>query len=606
MALPIEDYALIGDCETAALVGINGSIDWLCLPSFASGACFAALLGNSENGRWMIAPSEKVISVRRRYRPATLILETYMETANGAVTLIDWMPPRTSTAVPDIMRIVEGTKGEVAMQMDLSIRFDYGWVVPWVRRIAGCTLQATAGPDSLILRSCVPHHGENLHTVADFTVAEGERLPFELAWFPTYGDKPDPSDLEESLRKTESWWARWCGKCQYEGPYSDAVLRSLVTLKALTYGPTGGVIAAATTSLPEQLGGVRNWDYRYCWIRDASFTLHALAGGGYTHEARRWREWLVNAVAGSPSEMHIMYGLSGERRLPELELDWLPGYEGSRPVRIGNGAHSQFQLDVYGEMMNTMYIAERSGLPRSAEAWNVQLAVMRFLEQAWTLPDHGIWEMRGPRRHFTHSKVMAWVAFDRAIKSVQEFGYAGPLERWREIRAQIHDEVCRLGFDAEMNTFVQYYGARHVDASLLMIPLVGFLPPDDYRMRGTVDAVQQRLVRNGLVDRYPTMPEVDGLPAGEGAFLICTFWLIDNLALQGRFKEAEELFERIIAMRSDVGLLAEEYEPDAGRMLGNYPQAFSHVGLINTAHILSNRRIGRVNIIDISIPGANQ
>jgi GH15 family glucan-1,4-alpha-glucosidase len=585
-SLLIEDYALVGDCETAALVGRDGSIDWLCFPRFDSGACFAALLGDSENGRWLLSPKDRVLSSNRQYRPDTLILETEFETESGAVKIIDWMPPRSTTAAPDLFRMAVGTRGRVTMRMELRIRFDYGLVVPWVHRTRQGDIQATAGPDSVLFRTKIEHHGEDFRTLAEFPVSEGQRITFELAWFPTYGRPPEESDVEESLRKTEAWWRQWSQKCTYQGEWREAVIRSFITLKALTYGPTGGVVAAATTSLPEKVGGVRNWDYRYCWIRDASFTLYALASGGYIEEAEAWRKWLVNAVAGKPSGMHIMYGLAGERRLPELELDWLSGYEGSKPVRTGNTAHTQFQLDVYGEMMNAMYVAQRAGLPLSLEAWRIQLALLEFLQDGWKKTDHGIWEMRGPRRHFTHSKVMAWLAFDRGIRSVEEFGYKGPLTLWRSIREKIHDEVCRNGFDAGLNSFVQYYGAKHVDASLLMIPLVGFLPPDDARVRGTIDAVQNRLMRNGFVDRYPTMPEVDGLPAGEGAFFICTFWLVDNLVLLNRYQEAKEKFEGLLQLRNDVGLMAEEYDPNDRRFLGNYPQAFSHVGLINAAFIL--------------------
>ncbi|NLT65171.1 MAG: glycoside hydrolase family 15 protein [Acidobacteria bacterium] len=587
MPLRIEDYGLIGDCETAALVGCDGSIDWLCFPRFDSGACFAALLGTPENGRWQLAPAEEVVAVRRRYRPGTLVLETEMETAHGVVAIIDWMPLRDVTSTPDVMRIVEGRRGKVPMHMHLTIRFDYGWVVPWVRRTRLGDLRATAGPDSLLFHAGAEFHGEGMHTVADFTVSEGDRIPFMLTWFPTYSDEPPRFDPEVSLRETEAWWRKWSGRCSYSGPWREAVVRSFVILKALTYRPTGGVVAAPTTSLPELIGGTRNWDYRYCWIRDATFTLYALVMGGYIDETCAWREWLVNTVAGRPSELHLMYGLAGERRLPELELDWLAGYEESRPVRIGNAAHRQFQLDVYGEMMDAMYAAERSGLPPSGEAWRIELALLRFLEEGWKRPDHGIWEMRGPRRHFTHSKVMAWVAFDRGIKLVEEFGHDGPVDRWRQIRAEIHEEVCREGFHPGMNTFVQYYGARHTDASLLMLPVVGFLPADDPRVIGTVEAIQSRLTEDGFVHRYLNLPELEVLPPGEGAFLLCTFWLADNLALQGRREEAREIFEKLVGLCNDVGLLSEEYAFEERRLVGNFPQAFSHVGLINTARNLT-------------------
>jgi GH15 family glucan-1,4-alpha-glucosidase len=582
----IEDYALIGDCQTAGLVARNGSIDWLCFPRFDSPACFAALLGTSDHGRWLLAPATEVRQIRRRYRPGTLVLETEYETDSGVVTVIDFMPPRGGT--PDLIRIVEGTRGEVPMQMVLTIRFDYGSVVPWVRRTDD-GIRAIAGPETLYCRTRTELTGKGLHTVANFTIVAGQRLPFELAWSPTHGREPEPLDAERSLTETERWWSEWSNRCAFEGEWRDAVVRSLITLKALTYAPTGGIVAAPTTSLPEQIGGVRNWDYRYCWLRDATFTLYSLMAGGYTEEACAWREWLVNAVAGIPSELQIMYGLGGERRLTELELEWLPGYEGSSPVRIGNAAYRQHQLDVYGEVMDALHLTRRSGLPPSENAWRLQRGMLAFLEGDWQNPDEGIWEVRGPQRHFTHSKVMAWVAMDRAVKSVEEFGLEGPADKWRQIRAHIHDEVCREGFDPALNSFVQYYGSKDPDASLLMLPLVGFLPATDPRMLGTVDCIQRRLVHDGFVRRYPAALEVDGLPPGEGTFLLCTFWLADNLALQGRFAEAREIFERLLDLRNDVGLLSEQYDPDAHRLVGNFPQAFSHVGLINTARNLARR-----------------
>ncbi len=582
----IEDYALIGDCQTGALVARDGSIDWLCFPRFDSAACFAALLGTPEHGRWLLAPAAETRRVRRRYRPGTLVLETEYETDAGLVRLIDFMPPRTGT--PELIRIVEGVRGVVPMRMELVIRFDYGSVVPWVRR-SERGIRATAGPETLYCRTGTELHGRGLHTVGDFTVAAGQMVPFELAWSPTHHDEPEPTDPVQSLRETESWWTEWSGRCTFHGEWHDAVVRSLITLKALTYAPTGGIVAAVTTSLPERIGGVRNWDYRYCWLRDATFTLYSLMVGGYTDEARAWREWLINAVAGTPSTLQIMYGLGGERRLTELELEWLPGYEDSSPVRIGNAAHHQHQLDVYGEVMDALHLARRSGLPPSENAWRVQRALLDFLETDWQKPDEGIWEVRGPQRQFTHSKVMAWVAMDRAVKSVEEFGLEGHASKWRQIRQQIHDEVCREGFDPALNSFVQYYGSKDPDASLLMLPLVGFLPATDPRMLGTVEYIQRRLVRDGFVDRYPTVPEVDGLPPGEGAFLLCTFWLADNLALQGRTGEARDIFERLLNLRNDVGLLSEQFDPDARRLLGNFPQAFSHVGLINTARNLTRR-----------------
>ena len=586
MASRIEDYALIGDCHTAALVGRDGSIDWLCFPRFDSAACFASLLGTPDHGRWLIAPAGEIQHIHRRYRPGTLVLETEYRTDGGAVRLIDFMPLRSRT--PELMRIVEGVSGTVSMHMDLAIRFDYGSVVPWVRR-SPHGIRATAGPETLYCRTDAALTGRGLRTVAEFTVTAGQRVPFELAWSPTHESEPELSDPELSLRETEEWWTAWSDRCTFQGEWREAVLRSLITLKALTYAPTGGIVAAATTSLPECLGGVRNWDYRYCWLRDATFTLYALKVGGYTDEASAWREWLVNAVAGTPSTLQIMYGLAGERRLTELELKWLPGYEGAAPVRIGNAAHEQHQLDVYGEVMDALHVARRAGLPPSEYAWRVQHALMDFLETDWHKPDEGIWEVRGPRRQFTHSKVMAWVAMDRAVKSVEEFGLEGPAAKWRRIRSQIHEEICREGFDPALNSFVQYYGSKEPDASLLMLPLVGFLPATDPRMIGTVDYIQRRLVRNGFVDRYLSAENVDGLPPGEGAFLLCTFWLADNLALQGRNDEATEIFYRLLDLRNDVGLLSEQYDPDARRMVGNFPQAFSHVGLINTACNLLQR-----------------
>jgi GH15 family glucan-1,4-alpha-glucosidase len=580
----IEDYALIGDCQTAALVGRDGSIDWLCVPRFDSPACFAALLGTPEHGRWLIAPAGKVRAVQRRYRANTLVLETEFETDDGVVAVVDCMPPRTRA--PDVIRVVEGRRGRVAMRMELVMRPAYGSRVPWVRRVNG-DLLAVAGRDALRLRSTVGVHGKDLRTVADFEVAEGQTASFELTWFPSHEAPPSPYDPQEAVRRTERWWQDWSARCTYEGEWREAVVRSLITLKALTYAPTGGVVAAATTSLPEQLGGVRNWDYRYCWLRDATFTLYALLLVGYVDEARAWRRWLLRAVAGAPSQAQIMYGLAGEQWLPELEIPWLPGYEGARPVRVGNAASGQFQLDVYGEVMDALHFARRSGVPASKPAWRVQRALVRFVESAWERPDEGIWEVRGPRRHFTHSKVMAWVALDRGVKAVERFGHDGPVERWRQIRDRIHADACRHGFDPDLNAFVQYYGSHDLDASLLMIPLVGFLPANDPRMLGTVEAIRKHLMVNGFVLRYPTAPHVDGLPPGEGAFLPCTFWLADNLALQGRRAEAREIFERLLALRNDVGLLSEQYDPAARRLVGNFPQAFSHVGLINTAQNLT-------------------
>jgi GH15 family glucan-1,4-alpha-glucosidase len=583
----IEDYALIGDCETAALVGRDGSIDWLCLPRFDSPACFAALLGTPDNGRWLIAPVAEPRAVRRRYRGETLVLETEFEVEDGVVALIDCMPVRTD--VLDVFRIVEGRRGAVRMRMELVIRFAYGSLIPWVRRTDD-GLMAIGGPDLVRLRTPVALQNEAFRTMAEFTVSAGERVPFTLVWHPSNMVTPPVHDPEHSVEETEDWWREWSGKCQYDGAYREAVVRSLITLKALTYRPTGGLVAAATTSLPERLGGVRNWDYRFCWLRDATFALYALMIGGYTEEARAWREWLVRAVAGKPSQAQIVYSVLGERLLPEWELSWLPGFDGSKPVRIGNAAWQQFQLDVYGEVMDALHCARRVGLHHDENAWRVQRALVEYVESAWKEPDEGIWEVRGGRRHFTHSKIMAWVALDRAVKAVERHELPGDAGRWRQIRETIHAEVCRKGFDETLNTFVQYYGAKEPDASLLMIPLVGFLPAWDPRVRGTLEAIQSHLTTDGFVARYRTDPTIDGLPPGEGAFLACSFWLADNLALQGWRDEARDLFERLLAVRNDVGLLAEEYDPGSGRHLGNFPHAFSHMALINTAENLTRRR----------------
>jgi GH15 family glucan-1,4-alpha-glucosidase len=585
MACRIEDYALIGDCYTAALVACDGSIDWLSFARFDSGACFAALLGTPEHGRWLLAPRAAIRRTRRKYRDNTLILETEFETAEGTVALVDFMSVRDN--VPSLSRVVEGRRGRVTMGMELSIRCDYGSIVPWVRRCDGGIL-AIAGPDSLMLRAPVEMRGEAFTTVAEFTVAAGESVPFTMTWHPSHLEPPPPVDTEQSLHEAEAWWQEWAARCNYRGPYREAVVRSLITLKALTYAPTGGIVAAATTSLPEQIGGVRNWDYRYCWIRDAAFVLLAFLNAGYQEEARSWRDWLLRAIAGNPDATNIMYGLAGERRLTELVLDWLPGYENSRPVRIDNAASQQFQLDIYGEMLDALYLARRLGMEPAPAAWNVGRALVNFVASVWQQPDEGIWEVRGPRRHFTHSKVMAWVALDRAVKAVENFGVEGPVDAWRLTRDAIHDEVCRKGFSIELGSFVQYYGAEQVDASLLLLPLVGFLPASDPRVRGTVEAVQRHLLRDGFVARYEPKEDVDGLPPGEGAFLACTFWLADNLALLGRRDEATQIFERLLELRNDVGLLSEEYDPHAKRLVGNFPQAFSHIGLVNTAMNLSS------------------
>jgi GH15 family glucan-1,4-alpha-glucosidase len=584
MGKPLEDYALIGDCQTGALVARDGSIDWLCLPRFDSGACFAALLGTDDHGFWRIAPSGQPVQVKRGYRGDTLVLETEFSTAEGTVALLDFMPPRGRSF--DLVRIVEGRRGRVPMEMVLQIRFDYGSIVPWVRRTEG-GIVAIGGPDMVRLRTTAPLVGEGLRTVSRFTVGQGERLSFDLTWFPSHEVAPAPIDPASALVETEDFWRRWSARSRYRGSWSDAVARSLVTLKALTYAPTGGIVAALTTSLPEHLGGVRNWDYRYCWLRDATFTLQALAGAGYLDEARAWREWLLRAAAGTPSQLRIMYGVAGERRLPELELPWLPGYEGSRPVRTGNGAHTHRQLDVFGELLDAMHQCWRVGLTPEPGAWRLERAVVEFLETVWGEPDQGIWEVRGPRRHFTHSKLMAWVALDRAVKGIEHYELDGPLPRWREVRDRIHAQVCEEGFNQRRGAFVQYYGSDLLDASLLMMPLVGFLPAADPRVKGTIEAIERDLTKDGFVARYSTVPEVDGLPPGEGAFLLCTFWLADALCLLGRREDARRIFEGVLSVRNDVGLLSEGFEVGRRRLVGNFPQAFSHIGLINTAINLS-------------------
>jgi GH15 family glucan-1,4-alpha-glucosidase len=583
MALPLEQYGMIGDCQTAALVGIDGAIDWLCLPRFDSAACFAALVGKPENGRWVLAPSDKPKSVKRRYRGDSLILETEFETADGVVSVIDFMPPRTEE--PDLVRIVVGRKGRVRMRMELVIRFDFGSIVPWVKKIDG-GMRAVAGPDMLTLHTPAALHGEDLTTVTEFVVEAGEEMPFVMMWHASHLPPPDRIDPHEALASTEKSWEEWSSKCTYDGPWRDAVMRSLITLKALAYDPTGGIVAAPTTSLPEQLGGVRNWDYRFCWLRDSTFTLYSLLNTGYTEEAAEFRDWLLRAVAGDPSDLHIMYSIMGRRRLTEIELPWLDGYEGAKPVRIGNAASQQFQLDVYGEVLDMLHLC-RKGLGVSEDVWQFQTALMKFLESAWNQPDEGIWEVRGPRRHFTHSKVMAWVAFDRAVKDGERFGLDGDVDRWRTIRDEIHQQVCEQGFNKQLGSFTQYYGSDLLDASLLMIPLVGFLPASDPRVQGTLAAIEKKLMQDGFVNRYATQSGVDSLPPGEGSFLPCSFWYVDNLTLAGRRDEAEQMFERLLNIRNDLGLLAEEYDQKAQRMVGNFPQAFSHVGLVNTAHNLA-------------------
>lgn len=586
MGLPIEDYALIGDCETAALVSCRGSIDWLCWPRFDSPACFAALLGNGENGRWLIEATDQEARVTRGYRADTLILETRIETSAGIVTLTDFMPPRGTNS--DIVRLVRGERGRVSMQMELVLRFDYGRTIPWVNRLEDGTWRAVAGPDMVVLHTPVEVEGKDLTTVAAFDVAEGQTVPFVLTHGMSYLPAPAAIDPMEALEATESFWTKWSAACQSRrGEWGDAVTRSLITLKALTYAPTGGMVAAPTTSLPEQLGGSRNWDYRYCWVRDATLTLLALMNAGYYEEAQAWRDWLLRAAAGWPAQLQIMYGLAGERRLNEFEIPWLAGYEGSLPVRIGNAAHAQVQLDVFGELMDALHQGRRGGLATREADWNFQRSLLVHLETLWDRPDQGIWEMRCEPRHFTHSKVMAWVALDRGIRAAEAFGLEGPIDRWRGLRQRIHEEVCASGFNRSMGAFVQSYGSTELDASLLLLPTVGFLPPTDPRIRGTIEAVERELFVDGFVLRYNTATASDGLPTGEGAFLACSFWLADAWVLLGRVEDARRLFERLLALRNDVGLLAEEYDTRANRLVGNFPQAFSHIALIDTAHNLA-------------------
>ncbi|MER7664347.1 MULTISPECIES: glycoside hydrolase family 15 protein [unclassified Streptomyces] len=589
MTLRIEDYALIGDLQTAALVGTDGSIDWLCLPRFDSAACFAAILGDKDNGHWRMAPEGAGTCTRRGYVGDSLVLESVWETRTGTVKIIDFMPQRDAT--PDVMRIVECVSGQVEVTSTLRLRFDYGSIVPWMRRDDGHRV-AIAGPDSVWLRSEpeVKTWGQQYSTVSSFTVREGEKVAFVLTWHPSHQPRPDLVDPYEALESCLSDWEEWAHRCDMKGPYREAVIRSIITLKALTYAPTGGIAAAPTTSLPEEIGGVRNWDYRYCWLRDSTLTLGAMIAAGYQDEAEAWRNWLLRAVAGDPADLQIMYGLSGERRLPETELPWLAGYAGSRPVRIGNAAVDQLQLDVYGEVIDSLYLAREAGLAPENHAWYLQLSLLGFLESKWREPDEGLWEVRGPRRHFVHSKVMAWVAADRAVRTLEKDpALRGDVSRWRAMRDEVHREVCEKGYDPKRNTFTQYYGSKDLDAATLLIPQVGFLPPHDPRVIGTVDAVRAELgTRGGLVRRYSTEGRtVDGLPGDEGAFLACSFWLANALRMTGRDKEARELFERLLSLRNDVGLLAEEYEPVSGRQLGNFPQAFSHIALVHTALALS-------------------
>ncbi|MFD5543359.1 glycoside hydrolase family 15 protein [Streptomyces sp. NPDC127079] len=580
----IEDYALIGDEQTAALVGRDGSIDWLCLPRFDSAACFTRLLGDEDNGHWRIAPRGATTCTRRAYRRDTLVLDTEWETEQGTVRVTDLMPQREHA--PEVVRIVEGVTGRVTVQSTLRLRFDYGSITPWMRRSGGHRV-AVAGPDSVWLRSdpAVRTWGEDFGTHSEFTVEKGDKVAFVLTWHPSHEPRPPLADPYDALRSSVADWRRWAARCTYDGPHRDAVMRSLITLKALTYAPTGGIVAAATSSLPEEPGGVRNWDYRFCWLRDSTLTLGALLAAGYRKEAESWRNWLVRAVAGDPADLQIMYGLSGERRLPEFELDWLSGFGGSRPVRVGNGAVDQLQLDVYGEVMDSLSLARSAGLPTKPHMWSIQCTLLKFLEKTWRQPDEGLWEVRGGRRHFVHSKVLVWVAADRAVRTLEDYPeLEGDLESWRAFRAEVHQEVCEKGFDPKRNTFTQYYGSRELDAALLLIPRVGFLPPDDPRVIGTVDAIREDLGHGGFLRRYDTDAiGVDGMPGGEGAFLACSFWLADALHMTGRTDEAKELFERLVGLVNDVGLLSEEYDPESGRQLGNFPQAFSHIGLVNTA-----------------------
>jgi GH15 family glucan-1,4-alpha-glucosidase len=587
MASRIEDYAVIGNCETVALVGRDGSIDWLGFPRFDSAACFAALLGGPEHGRWLIAPQSREASVTRRYCRDTLVLETEFTTPAGAVRLSDFMVRRDDGA-SEIVRLVNGLRGRVAMRMELVVRFDYGQITPWVTRQDDGRLQVIAGPDRLLLATKVETRGEDYRTVGEFEVGAGDEVAFALNWSPSFRAPPSPLEPAIALDGAKGLWSQWAERFEPPEEWGDAVLRSLLTLKALTHWETGGIVAAATTSLPERLGGHRNWDYRYCWLRDATFTLYALIGAGFLDEAKAWRAWLVRAVGGAPESLQVVYGVAGERRVDEWEIPWLPGYEGAAPVRVGNAAVAQVQLDIYGEVVDALYVGRKAGLAPDAASWSLECALLDHLETIWREPDDGIWEMRGERRHFTHSKVMTWVAFDRGVRSIEEFGLEGPLERWRALRAEIHREVCAHGFDRRRNAFVQSYGSTMLDASLLLIPMVGFLPADDSRVQGTVAAIERELIRHGLVIRYDTETKTDGLPPGEGVFLACSFWLADNYILSGRHREARDLFERLLALRNDVGLLAEEYDPIGKRQLGNFPQGLSHLALINTAHNLAS------------------
>jgi GH15 family glucan-1,4-alpha-glucosidase len=585
----IEDYAMVGNTRTAALVHRDGSVDWLCPRRFDAPAIFAALLGSSDNGRWRIAPEGRPRRISRAYQDDSLVLETRFETAEGTADVIDFMPPSQSDDSCDLVRIVRGVSGTVSMKLELSLRFDYGSIIPWVRR-RNYGLSAVAGPDAVALHAPVKLHGRNMTTEARFTVRANDSVPFILSWHPSNRKAPAPPDAGRMLRETADWWHEWSGACRAPARWRDAVVRSAITLKALTYSPTGGMVAATTTSLPEQPGGTRNWDYRFCWLRDATFTLYALMETGYTKEAMAWRRWLERAVAGEPSKLQIMYGLAGERRLREYELDWLRGFENSAPVRVGNAAYRQSQMDVYGEVLDSFHLARGHGLMDDGESWRIQTEVMKFLSAHWRDTGSGLWEQRGPKRRFTYSNVMAWVAADRTVKDIERHGLKGPLEDLRRLRRHIHEDICKHGYNPDRNTFVQHYGGKTLDAALLLLPLVGFLPATDPRIKGTVAAIEKELHQDGFVRRYSTEDNDDGLPGGEGTFLACSFWLADNYALMGRTRDAEQLFTRLLSVRNDVGLLAEQYDPVNKLQLGNFPQAFSHVGLINTALNLSSDR----------------
>jgi GH15 family glucan-1,4-alpha-glucosidase len=585
----IEDYGLIGDCETAALVGRDGSIDWLCWPAFDSDACFAALLGTRKHGRWLIAPADAVTNISRRYWDNTLILETRFETEGGTVALIDFMPPRGNAS--DIVRLVRGVSGRVSLRMELIIRFGFGADIPWVKKSEdGTALLAICGQDMTVLRTPVETRGEDLTTVADFEVGEGETVPFVFTYGPSHLPMPAPIDPAQALQDTEAFWIEWCSRCSYEGLSRDLVMRSLITLKALTYAPTGGIVAAPTTSLPEKLGGARNWDYRFCWLRDATFTLLALMNSGYTEEALAWHNWLLRAAAGSPANMQIMYGIMGQRRLLEWEAGWLPGYEGAQPVRVGNAAHAQLQLDVYGELIDAFHQSRMARLKLDEGSWALECTVLEHLAEEWDRPDHGIWERRGEGRHYVSSKLMTWVAFDRGIKSADKFGFKAPLEKWRRLRDTIHRDVCEKGFDGELNSFVESYGSKLLDASILMLPSVGFLPASDRRVRGTLEAIEKYLMQDGFVLRHdPREVSAEAQPI-EGAFLACTLWLADAYVLTGQIEKAQALFDRVVAVANDLGLLAEEFDTASRRQTGNFPQALTHIALINTAHNLSDAK----------------